>query len=167
MRNASAAIVGQTPAHLVPRQNPNGDFAATYLNTPAGRYNGRLTIDQIGNLTEGRLSAMVTGTFVLISGTIESVRLFGDDLVNDWNYPRATVRLSSGTGADVVVDVSTAHYGRIWGYLVMGRRFGLAGHVRRPQPDAPIVVDFVRLLMTRTDVLTAEAYAEQRQAVTL
>jgi len=165
MHNASAAIVELTPAHIVPWRNPNGDFTTTYVNTHAGRYSGSLSIDQIGNLTEGRLSEMLDGWFVLISGTVESVRLFGDD---DTEVSTATVRLSSGTGADVVVHLTDRHYANVWGYLVMGRRFGLAGFVRRTSPDAPPFVTFVRLLMTRTDTVTADEYrAYACQAVTL
>jgi hypothetical protein len=162
MRNASAAVLEQTPAHLVPWRNPDGDFAATYVNTHTGRFSGALTIDQIGTLAEGRLSEVPDGWFVLISGTIESVRLFGDD-----DSPTATVRLSSGTGADTIVHFTDGHYANVWGYLVMGRRFGLAGFVRRTSADVPPFVTFSRLLMTRTDVLTPEAYDVHRQAVTL
>jgi hypothetical protein len=171
MRNGSAAVLTQTSAHVVPWRNPEGDFATTYVDTYGGRLNGQLSsIDQIADITEGVLSQMEDGTFVLISGTVEVVRLFErihpDYPDADWMYPSATVRLSSGTGEDVIVTMNARHYEDVWGYLVMGRRFGLAGIVRREQ-DAPTTIDFVRLLMMRTDVLTSEGYDVHRQAVTL
>lgn len=171
MKNGSAAVLTQTPAHIVPWQNPEGDFATTYVDTYGGRKNGQLSsIDQIADITDGVLSQMEDGTFVLISGTVEVVRLFErvhpDYPDADWMYPSATVRMSSGSGADVIVTMNARHYEDVWGYLVMGRRFGLAGIVRRDE-DAPATIDFVRLLMTRTDVLTPEAYDVHCQAVTL
>ena len=171
MRNRSAAVLAQTPAHIVPWRNPEGDFATTYVNTYSGRTTGQLdSIDQIGDITDGVLSKTEDGTFVLVSGTVACVRLFERVHPNypdaDWMFPSATVRLSSGTGADVIVTLNGRHYEDVWGHLVMGRRFGLAGTVRREQ-DAPATIDFARLLMTQTEVLTAEAYNVHRQAVTL
>lgn len=172
MRNASAAVLTGAPAHLVPWRNPAGDFTTTYVDTIAGRTSGQLScIDQIGDITDGVLSQTEDGTFVLISGTVEVVRLFErvhpDFPDAEWMYPSATVRLDSGTGADVIVTLNGRHYEDVWGYLVMGRRFGLAGTVRRAEKDDPATIDFARLLMNRTDVLTAEAYDVHRQAVTL
>jgi hypothetical protein len=158
MRNASAAVWEPTSAHTLQWQNPDGDFATTYVNTHAGRTTGRLTIDQIPSLTEGRLADMSDRTFVLLSGTIECVRIFENTKVRSLDLHRATIRLSSGTGADVIVYVAPYHYDRIWGYLVTGRRLGIAGTVRRETPDAPPVIDLVRLLMARTDAPTAEDY---------
>lgn len=171
MRNRSAAVLAQTPAHVVPWQNPKGDFATTYVNTYSGRKTGQLTsIDQIADITDGVLSQMEDGTFVLISGTVECVRLFErvhpDYPDADWMFPSATVRLSSGSGAEVIVTLNGRHYEDVWGYLVWGRRFGLAGTVRREQ-DAPAHIDFARLLMTQTEVLTPEAYDVHRMAVAL
>lgn len=171
MRNASAAVLTGAPAHVVPWRNPEGDFATTYVNTVRGRTTGNLaSIDQIADITDGVLSQMEDGTFVLISGTIEVVRLFERVHPNypdaEWMLPSATVRLSSGSGADVIVTMNARHYEDVWGYLVMGRRFGLAGTVRREQ-DAPATIDFARLLMTQTDVLTPEAYDVHRMAVAL
>ncbi|MCX4886077.1 hypothetical protein [Streptomyces sp. NBC_00847] len=172
MRNGSAAVLAQTPAHVVPWRNPEGDFATTYVNTVRGRTTGQLnSIDQIADIADGVLSQMKDGTAVLLSGTIESVRLFERVHPNypdaDWMLPSATVRVSSGTGAEVIVTLNGRHYEEVWGYLVMGRRFGFAGTVRRPEPDTLTVIDFTRLLMTRTDVLTPEAYDVQRMAVAL
>lgn len=172
MHNASAGVLEPTPAHLVPWRNPNGDFATTYVNTVRGRKTGQLSsIDQIADITDGVLSQMQDGTFVLISGTVECVRLFErihpDYPDADWMYPSATIRLSSGTGAEVIVTLNGRHYEDVWGYLVMGRRFGLAGTVRRSDTDGPATIDFTRLLLNRTDVLTSEDYAVFRQAVTL
>lgn len=170
MRNRSAAVLAQTPAHIVPWRNPEGDFATIYVDTLNGRATGRLeSIDQIGDIAEGVLSRTPDGTFVLISGTVECVRLFERVHPNypdaEWMYPSATIRLSSGTGADVIVTLNGRHYEDVWGYLVMGRQFGLAGTVRRA--DGPSTIDFNRLLMTQTDVQTPETYALHRQAVTL
>jgi len=171
LKNGSAAVLAQTPAHIVPWLNPEGDFATAYVDTYDGRTSGRLSsLDQIADIADGVLSQMKDGTFVLISGTIEVVRLFERVHPNypdaDWMYPSATVRLSSGTGAAVIVTMNARHYEDVWGYLVMGRRFGLAGTVRRDE-DAPATIDFARLLLMRTDVLTPEAYDVHRQAVTL
>lgn len=167
MRNASAAVLTGAPAHIVPWRNPDGDFTATYVNTHAGRTTGRIAdISRIGDITEGRLSEMQHGMVVLISGVIEVVRVF--EPRNDWQGPNAALRLSSGTGADVSVMVKPQHYERVWGYLVMGRRFGLAGKVIRRDPKHPVLIDFMRLLMTQTDTITAEQYATYAQhAVTL
>jgi hypothetical protein len=165
-------VLTGAPAHVVPWRNPEGDFATTYVNTHAGRTTGRITsIDQIGDIADGVLSQMEDGTTVLISGTVESVRLFERVHPNypdaEWMLPSATVRLSSGTGAEVIVNLNARQYEDVWGYLVMGRRFGFAGTVRRPEPDALTVIDFTRLLMNRTDVLTSEAYNVHRMAVAL
>lgn len=167
MRNASAAVLTGAPAHIVPWRNPDGDFTATYVNTYAGRTTGRIAdISRIGDITDGRLSEMQHGTAVLISGIIEVVRVF--EARNEWEPPNATLRLASGTGADVTVMVKAKHYDRVWGYLVMGRRFGLAGKVIRRHPDHPVLIDFMRLLMTQTDTITAEQYATYaQQSVTL
>ena len=171
MRNGSAAVLAHTPAHVVPWRNPEADFATAYVDTYSGRKTGQLSsLDQIADIADGVLSQMEDGTFVLISGTIEVVRLFErvhpDYPDADWMYPSATVRLSSGTGADVIVTMNARHYEDVWGYLVMGRRFGLAGTVRREQ-DAPATIDFSRLLMTRSDVTSPDTYDVYRQAVTL
>lgn len=171
MPHGSAAVLAQTPAHIVPWRNPEGDFATRFVDTVRGRTTGNLaSIDQIADITDGVLSQMQDGTFVLISGTIEVVRLFERVHPNypdaEWMLPSATVRMSSGSGADVIVTMNARHYEDVWGYLVMGRRFGLAGTVRREQ-DCPATIDFARLLMAQTDVLTPEAYDVHRMAVTL
>lgn len=171
MPHGSAAVLAQTPAHIVPWWNPEGDFATRFVDTVRGRTTGNLaSIDQIGDIADGVLSQMTDGTFVLISGTIEVVRLFERTHPNypdaEWMLPSATVRMSSGSGADVIVTMNARHYEDVWGYLVMGRRFGLAGTVRREQ-DCPATIDFARLLMNQTDVLTPEAYDVHRLAVTL
>lgn len=173
MQNRSAVVVPQKPAHLLPWRNPNGDFTAAYVDTRLGRTTGQLdTIDQLVHITHAPLADVEAGTFVVLSGTVECVRLFErvhpDYPDADWMYPSATVRMSSGTGADVIVSLNGRHYEDVWGYLVMGRRFGVAGTVSRPEQDAPSVIDFVRLLMTQTDTITPEQYATYaRQAVTL
>lgn len=172
MRNRSAAVLAQTPAHIVPWRNPEGDFATRFVDTVRGRTTGNLvSLDQIADITDGVLSQMADGTFVLISGTIEVVRLFErvhpDFPDAEWMLPSAAIRLSSGSGADVIVTMNARHYEEVWGYLVMGRRFGLAGTVHRPEADGPATIDFTRLLMTQTEVLTPEAYDVHRQAVTL
>ena len=171
MRNASAAVLRGAPAQIVPWQNPEGDFATRFVDTVRGRTTGNLvSLDQIADIAEGVLSQMQDGTFVLVSGTVEVVRLFErvhpDYPDAEWMLPSATIRMSSGSGADVIVTMNARHYEEVWGYLVMGRRFGLAGTVRREQ-DAPVTIDFARLLMTQTEVLTVEAYKVHRQAVTL
>jgi hypothetical protein len=173
MHNASAAVLTGAPAHLVPWQNPVGDFATTYVNTHSGRKTGRLTsLDQLADITTGVLSQNTDGTFVLLSGTIECVQLFErvhpDYPDADWMFPAATVRMSSGTGADIIVSLNGRHYEDVWGYLVMGRRFGVAGTVSRPEQGAPAVIDFARLLLSPTDTVTPELYTTYaRQAVTL
>lgn len=167
MRNASAAVLTGAPAHIVPWRNPEGDFTASYVNTPAGRTTGRIAdIGRIGDITEGPLSQMQHGTAVLISGIIEVVRVF--EPRSEHVGPNAVLRLSSGTGADVSVMIRPQHYERVWGYLVMGRRFGVAGKVIRREPSHPVLLDFMRLLMAQTDTVTAQQYAAYaQQAVSL
>lgn len=168
MRNASAQVWEPTSAHTLTRRNPIGDFTATYVNTPQGRKSGRLaSIDQIPTITDGRLSDMRNGTFVIVYGTIESVRIFEQPTSYDFTLTRATVRLSSGTGAETIIDVRPLHYDRIWGYLVMGRSYGFSGHVVRSEPDAPEHINLSRLILAGADIATPETYAAQQSAPAL
>lgn len=166
MRNASATTWRPTSALTHSRRNPQGDFTATYLDTPAGLFTGRTTsIDQIALITEGRLSAMPDRAFVIIYGTIASVRVFEDS--RPYMPPSAMVRVESTTGGATYVWVAGLHYDRIWGYLVMGRSYGFSGKVVRPEPDAPEYVELARLLKTGADDATPATYAAQQAATPL
>jgi hypothetical protein len=168
MRNASAQVWEPTSALTFTRRNPEGDFTATYVNTPQGRKSGRLpSIDQIPTVTAGRLSDMRNGTFVIVHGTIESVRIFEQPTRYDFTLTRATVRISSGTGADTIIDVRPQHYDRIWGYLVMGRSYGFSGHVVRSEQGGPEHINLSRLLLAGSDIATRETYAVQQAAPAL
>jgi hypothetical protein len=168
MRNASAQVWQPTSALTFVRRNPTGDFTATYVNTPQGRKSGRLaSIDQIPTITAGRLSDMRDGTFVIVYGTIESVRVFEQPTRYDFTLTRATVRLSSGTGAETIIDVRPMHYDNLWGYLVMGRSFGFSGHVVRSEQGAPEHINMARLLLAGSDLATPETYAVQQAAPAL
>jgi hypothetical protein len=164
MRNGSAAVWTPTSAHTLTTRNPIGDFTATYVNTRSGRNTGCLTMDQIPLLTEGRLSEMANGMFVIVHGAIEVVRIFPH--AKEYMPPSAMVRLESGTGAATYIRVTYQQYERIWGFLVVGRSYGLSGTVVRPEKGAPEYIDLSRLLMAGSDIATRETYAAQ-QAVTV
>lgn len=166
MRNGSAAVWTPTSAHTqTTRRNPEGDFAATYVNTPAGRRTGRMSMDQIPMLTEGRLSEMTNGMFVTVRGIIDSVRLF--ESAKDHMPPRATIRMESGTGAVTHVSVTGEQYDRIWGFLVMGRTASLCGTVVRSPAGGPEHIALSRLWLDQIDLLTPETYALHQSATPL
>lgn len=160
MRNGSAAVWQPASAHTPTWRNPEGDFTATYLNTTSGRFTGRMTMDQMPFLTNGRLSEMADGTFVSLHGVIAVVRVFEHS--KDFMPPSAMVRLESGTGAATYIRVPYQAYERIWGFLVMGRNVGLSGSVVRPEPDAPEHIDLARLWLAGSQVLTPQSYAAQQ-----
>lgn len=153
MRNVSAALLDPSQ---VSSHNPEGDFAATYVDERYARYTGRVTVDQIHLITTGRLSQMADRTFVTVRGTIESVRVFPKYRIDE-DRPSAAIRLSSGTGAETIIAVRDVEYARIWGYLVMGRVVSVSGTVRRP-PGAPEFIQFDRLLADPAHDVTAEDY---------
>jgi hypothetical protein len=160
MRNASAQVLEPDQAHTL---NPERDFSAQYVDTIAGRNTGRLTVDQIPALTMGRLSQMTNGMFVIVRGTIETVRLFENEK-KPYLPPTAMVRLESGTGAATYVRVGYSEYERIWGYLVHGRVVSVSGNVVRPEPGAPEYINLSRLLLAGADITTRETYLAQRAA---
>lgn len=166
MRNGSATTWRPTSALSLSRRNPERDFTATYLDTPAGIFTGRMTsIDQIAHVTEGRLSLMPDRASVIIHGTIAVVRVFEDS--RPYMPPSAMVRVESNTGGATYVRVAGLHYDRIWGYLVMGRSYGFSGKVVRPEPAAPEYIDLDRLLTSSSDHATPATYAAQQVATPL
>lgn len=165
MRNASAAVWEPTSARTLTQRNPIRDFTATYMNTRSGRFSGRMTMDQIPFLTDGRLSDMTNGTFVMIYGTIEVVRVFPHS--KDYMPPSAMVRVESGTGAATYVRFTYQQYERLWGFLVVGRSYGYSGNVIRPESGAPEHINLARLLMADSDIATPQTYAAQQAATSL
>jgi hypothetical protein len=165
MRNGSAAVWQPTSAPTPTWQNPDGDFATTYVNTPHGRFSGRMTMDQIPMLAEGRLSDAANGMFVTVRGIVDSVRVFEHS--KSYMPPSAMFRLESGTGAATYVRVSYQAYERIWGFLVMGRQVSLCGTVVIPVPGAPEYIELSRLWLAGSDILTPESYAVQQAAPVL
>lgn len=156
MRNGSAAVLEPDQAHT--SYNPENDFTAVFLDTPHGRKTGRLSsIDEARFMTEGRLSRMEDGTHVIIRGTIEVVRVF-EDKARPYMPPAATIRLSSGTGADTIVSLGYREYERVWGYLVMGRVVSVSGRVVRSEAGAPEHIELIRLLIAGSDDVTKPQY---------
>lgn len=165
MRNGSAAVWQPTSVPIPNWQNPDGDFATTYVNTPSGRFTGRMTMDQIPMLAEGRLSEAKNGMFVSLRGIVDSVRVFEHS--KSYMPPSAMFRLESGTSASTYVRVTRDAYERIWGYLVAGHGISLCGKVIVPAPGAPEYIELSRLWLAASDVLTPESYANRQAATAL
>lgn len=159
MRNASATVLEPTSvAHRFQRQNPDGDFAVTYVNTRSGLYSGQIDIDQIDKVTAGVLADMTDGAFVIVRGTIGTVRIFRNEK-KPVLPPTAMFVLSSGSGAHTLVHVSWQAYERVWGWLVKGRPVSVSGNLVRSEPGDPGHIVLSRLLITGADVVTREQYA--------
>lgn len=132
MQNGSAFAVAPAPGVSSLLNNPASDFAAA----PA--------VHRLSEVTGRVLSEMPHAMPVTITGTIDLVRIYGDETAAEV-YPTAAVLLNSGTGATTVLNVDQRHYLMTWGHLVQGHAVRVYGKVRKPEPDFPAVVDLVRL----------------------
>jgi hypothetical protein len=134
-------------AHPSHHTNPPAGFTAVYVNDRAGRSNGRITLDRIDTITKGRLSDLPDGTFVIVYGSIETVRTYRQRS-RTWGSPLALFLLNSGTGASTVVHVDHNAYARIAGYLTPGAEVGVSGTVVRPEAGAPEYIALARVLVS-------------------
>ena len=145
MPHGSAAVF--TPALAAGFvSNPNGDFTATFVNSPTGRGTGYVTPDQIHTIAERPLSTLKPGTVVLVLGYVDDVQLFEPD-----DRPRAVMVLDSGSGATVDVDIRAADYQRVWGDLVIGRPVRVTAVLRRSTPDKPATLSLNRVTVLGGD----------------
>lgn len=136
MRNASAFATIPAPGVPALLGNPAGDFHATP------------TLRRMHEVTGRVLSEMPHAMPVTINGTIDLIRIYGDE--NDPNvFPTAAVLLNSGTDATTVLSIDQRHYLMTWGNLVRGHAVSVYGKIRRPEPDFPPIVDLVRLKVLR------------------
>jgi hypothetical protein len=136
MRHGSAALIEPVQAHSSLLNNPASDFTAA----PA--------IHRLSEVTGRVLSEIPHAVPVTITGTIDLVRIYGDETALEV-YPRAAVLLNSGTGATTVLNVDQRHYLMTWGHLVRGNTVRVYGRVLKAEPAAPAVIDLVRINVLR------------------
>ncbi|NUP37032.1 MAG: hypothetical protein HOY76_08440 [Streptomyces sp.] len=99
---------------------------------------GRLTVDYDTPLgsKSAPLNLIPTDTYVSATGKVTAVTVNGTD-----DAPRAFVVLTSTTGEQATVDVSTDRYLDLYGWLVEGETVEVRGTVRRPYAEWPPLID--------------------------
>lgn len=112
--------------------NPVGDFAA--LHASKSKLGGVVWIDQIHTIKSAPLADLPQGSFVVLTGRVDFVRIFGDE---EAFFPvRAVAVLDSGTGAEIFLDIDKRRYQEMWGHLVVGKTIRVSGFTRHKEDDS-------------------------------